>query len=61
MLLHPTGEARYGGNYEWAPCDDPTFFPGRQAAVIAKGQKVRGRTLETWRGGASFFYEFAAM
>lgn len=32
--------AAYGGGYAWRPEDDPTFFPGRHAAVYAKGQRV---------------------
>lgn len=34
-------EAKYGGSYDWRPSSDPTFFPGRQAAVYAKGNQVR--------------------
>lgn len=33
-------EALYGGTYEWAPSDDPSFFPGRQASVSTKGRQV---------------------
>lgn len=32
--------ARFGGYYSWRPADDPTFFPGRQAAVFARDQQV---------------------
>lgn len=32
--------AAYGGGYCWKAEDDPTFFPGRHAAVYAKGQRV---------------------
>lgn len=33
-------EAKFGGSYHWAPCDEPTFFPGRQAAVYARGVRI---------------------
>jgi phenylalanyl-tRNA synthetase beta chain len=29
-----------GGGYEWQAEDDPTFFPGRHAAVLFRGQRV---------------------
>lgn len=32
--------ARYGGGYEWRAEDSPTFFPGRAAAVYARGRRV---------------------
>ncbi|KAL6769077.1 TSF1 [Auxenochlorella protothecoides x Auxenochlorella symbiontica] len=32
--------AAYGGGYEWKAEDDATFFPGRCAAVYAKGERV---------------------
>ena len=33
-------QQRYGGGYEWRPDAGATFFPGRHAAVFAKGQRV---------------------
>jgi phenylalanyl-tRNA synthetase beta chain len=32
--------ARYGGGYEWKAEDSPTFFPGRAAAIYARGRRV---------------------
>ncbi|KAK9915515.1 hypothetical protein WJX75_000157 [Coccomyxa subellipsoidea] len=29
-----------GVGYEWRPSEDPTFFPGRQASVLAQGKTV---------------------
>ncbi|KAK9808656.1 hypothetical protein WJX72_001360 [[Myrmecia] bisecta] len=37
---HQRQSALYGGGYEWKPSTDPTFFPGRQAQVLAKGRPV---------------------
>jgi hypothetical protein len=34
-------EAKLGGGYSWAPSDHPSFFPGRQATISARGQQVR--------------------
>lgn len=28
------------GIYAWSPSNDPAFFPGRQAAITARGQAV---------------------
>lgn len=33
-------EAKFGGAYSWQPSNDPAFFPGRQAKVLARGQEV---------------------
>ncbi|KAL6762004.1 phenylalanyl-tRNA synthetase [Haematococcus lacustris] len=33
-------EAKYGGSYCLQPGEDPVFFPGRQAQVLAKGTQV---------------------
>ena len=32
--------ASASGTYAWAPSSDPAFFPGRQAAVSARGAAV---------------------
>lgn len=32
--------SRCGGTYEWEPSNDPAFFPGRQAKVMALGREV---------------------
>lgn len=37
---NPALEARLGGGYSWAPSEHPSFFPGRQAAVSARGGLV---------------------
>ena len=37
---------RFGGCYEWRPSSDPTFFPGRQAAVHVKGEVCPMRFLD---------------
>ena len=33
-------QARYGGGYEWRAEDDVSFFPGRHAAIYARGKRV---------------------
>lgn len=33
-------QAKANIGYMWKPSDEPTFFPGRQAAVFSKGQQV---------------------
>lgn len=33
-------QLRYGGGYEWRPEDGESFFPGRAAAVYARGRRV---------------------
>lgn len=33
-------QAKANVGYMWKPSDEPTFFPGRQAAVFSKGQQV---------------------
>jgi hypothetical protein len=38
---NPELEAKLGGGYSWAPSDHPSFFPGRQATISARGQQVR--------------------
>lgn len=34
------GGSRCGGTYQWEQSDDPAFFPGRQAKVVAFGKEV---------------------
>ena len=31
---------KYGGGYEWKAEESVTFFPGRHAAIYAKGERV---------------------
>jgi hypothetical protein len=38
---NPELEAKLGGGYSWVPSDHPSFFPGRQATISARGQQVR--------------------
>eukprot|EP00195_Chlamydomonas_chlamydogama_P013016 CAMPEP_0202900502 /NCGR_PEP_ID=MMETSP1392-20130828/11868_1 /ASSEMBLY_ACC=CAM_ASM_000868 /TAXON_ID=225041 /ORGANISM="Chlamydomonas chlamydogama, Strain SAG 11-48b" /LENGTH=638 /DNA_ID=CAMNT_0049586901 /DNA_START=124 /DNA_END=2041 /DNA_ORIENTATION=+ len=33
-------ESKAGGSYHWEPTDDPCFFPGRQAKIVAFGKTV---------------------
>lgn len=33
-------QQRYGGGYGWRTEENPTFFPGRTAAIYAKGRRV---------------------
>ena len=33
-------QEKYGGGYEWKAEDSETFFPGRHAAVYARGERV---------------------
>ncbi|KAF6250796.1 phenylalanyl-tRNA synthetase [Scenedesmus sp. NREL 46B-D3] len=37
---NPELEAKLGGGYSWAPSEHPSFFPGRQAVISARGQQV---------------------
>jgi len=37
---NPTLEQRLGGGYSWTPSNHPSFFPGRQASINARGQQV---------------------
>jgi hypothetical protein len=37
---HPSLEQRLGGGYSWTPSNHPSFFPGRQASITARGQTV---------------------
>lgn len=37
---NPALEAKLGGGYSWAPSNHPSFFPGRQATITARGQQV---------------------
>eukprot|EP00878_Enallax_costatus_P014727 GHUV01015410.1.p1 GENE.GHUV01015410.1~~GHUV01015410.1.p1 ORF type:complete len:429 (+),score=134.65 GHUV01015410.1:294-1580(+) len=33
-------ESKLGGGYSWQPSNHPSFFPGRQATITARGQQV---------------------
>lgn len=33
-------EARLGGGYSWQPSQHPSYFPGRQASIQARGQDI---------------------
>lgn len=37
---NPSLEAKLGGGYSWSPSSHPSFFPGRQAVVTARGRQV---------------------
>lgn len=34
-------ESKLGGGYSWSPSNHPSFFPGRQSTITARGQQVR--------------------